>query len=387
MINIPMEPPILRNLTQQIVKTSPRNISTQIPTSHNDEVRIATPHSSSTHLLSPFRLQPETLPSPNPYPDIGAQGLLHQLQRSSDRDNFDLRVRILHTFNGLFSIPAMSETHPMVLELRQQPLNPQLQLEHDLRVIAIQERTNRHGNPISLADREKEENTQLPEEEGGFEGQWNILKQGRDQEKSEEKEHEKRKGSFARRALFNHVDTWNGSVVKPSRVISTGGPRPWRGLLPGRKAGSVDYEAMVDEMLQQANLNQAYKQGKGEAKEDGEEDDAEEKWRRWAEMKNNNNNKGVAREVMGRFPSHILATTPLQENGTQGGSAEAMDRVEGISPASRPLLGQVPPRSTAVANAGNEAMGDVEFEAGPWEEIGRQWARLKPWELPDGYKR
>ncbi len=90
---------------------------------------------------------------------------------------------------------------------------------------------------------------------------------------------------------------------------------------------------------------------------------------------------------MGRFPSHILATPPLQEDGTQGVSVEAMDRVEGISPASRPFLGQVPPRSTAVANAGNEAVGDAEFEAGPWEEIGRQWARLKPWELPDGYKR
>ncbi|KAL8892665.1 MAG: hypothetical protein Q9215_000414 [Flavoplaca cf. flavocitrina] len=335
-----MEPPILPNLTHQSVKPSPPNTSTQILTSHNDEVRIATPHSSSTHLLSPFQFQPETLPSPNPYPDIGAQGLLHQLQQSSDKDTFDLRVRILHTFNRLFSIPAMPETHPMVLELRQQPLNPQLQLEHDLRVIAIQERTKRRDYPLPLANQDKEENAQSSSEEGGFERQWNILKQGRDQEKSEEKEHEKRKGSLARRALFNHVHTWNGSVVKPSRVVSTGGPRPWWGPLPGRKAGSVDYEAMGDEMLQQANL------------------------------------------------SHILATPPpLQENGTQGVSAEAMDRVEGISPASRPLLGQVPPRSTAVANADNEEMGDAEFEAGPWEEIGRQWARLKPWELPDGYKR
>ena len=279
----------------------------------------------------------------------------------------------------------MSETHPMVLELRQQPLNPQLQLEHDLRVIAIQERTKRRDYPLSLADRDKEENAQSSEEEGGFERQWNVLKLGRDQEKSEEKEHEKRKESLARRALFNHIHTWNGSVVKPSRVVSTGGPRPWWGPSPGRKAGSVDYEAMGDEMLQQANLSQAYNQGKVEVKEYGEEVDAEEKWQGWAETKNNNN-KGVAREVMGRFPSHILATPPLQENGTQGVSAEAIDRVEGISPASRPLLGQVPPRSTAVANAGNEAMGDAEFEAGPWEEIGRQWARLKPWELPRGYK-
>ena len=273
----------------------------------------------------------------------------------------------------------------MVLELRQQPLNPQLQLEHDLRVIAIQERTKRRDYPLSLADRDKEENAQSSEEEGGFERQWNVLKLGRDQEKSEEKEHEKRKESLARRALFNHIHTWNGSVVKPSRVVSTGGPRPWWGPSPGRKAGSVDYEAMGDEMLQQANLSQAYNQGKVEVKEYGEEVDAEEKWQGWAETKNNNN-KGVAREVMGRFPSHILATPPLQENGTQGVSAEAIDRVEGISPASRPLLGQVPPRSTAVANAGNEAMGDAEFEAGPWEEIGRQWARLKPWELPRGYK-
>ncbi|KAL9641291.1 MAG: hypothetical protein Q9204_000140 [Flavoplaca sp. TL-2023a] len=383
-----MEPPILPDLTQQRVKSSPPNPSTQIPTSHNDEVQIATPHSSSTHLLSPLQFQPETLPSPNPYPDIGAQGLLHQLQQSSDKDKFDLPVRTLHTFNRLFSIPAMPETHPMVLELRQQPLYPQLQLEHDLRVIAIQERTKWRNCPLSLANREKDENAQSSSEEGGFERQWNILKQGRDREKSEEKEHEKRKGSLARRALFNHVHTWNDSVVKPSRVVGTGGPRPWWGPLPGRKAGSVDYEAMYDEMLQQANLNQAYNQGKGEVKEDAEEVDTEEKWRRWAETKNNNNNnKGVARELMGRFPSHILATPPLQENGTQGMSAEAMDRGEGISPASRPLLGQVPPRSTAAANAGNEAMGDAEFEAGPWEEIGRQWARLKPWELPDGYKR
>ncbi|KAI4279437.1 MAG: hypothetical protein LQ337_000248 [Flavoplaca oasis] len=382
-----MEPPILPNLTQQIVKTSPPNTSTQIPTFHNDEVRIATPHSSSTHLLSPFRFQPETLRSPNPYPDIGAQGLLHQLQQSSDKDKFDLRVRILHTFNGLFSIPAMPATHPMVLELRQQPLDPQLQLEHDLRVFAIQERTKRHDYPLSLTDREKEENAQSEEEEDGFEWQWNILKQDQDQENPEGKEHKKRKGSLARRALFNHVHTWNGSVVKPSRVVSTGGPGPW---WAGRKAGPVDYKAMGDEMLQQANLTQTYNQGKGEAKEDGEKDDAEEKWRRWAEMKNNNNNnndKGVAWEVMGRFPSHMLATPPLPENGTQGVNAEAIDRIEGISPASRSLLGQVPPSSTAVANAGNEAMGDVEFEAGPWEEIGRQWARLKPWELPDGYKR
>ena len=57
------------------------------------------------------------------------------------------------------------------------------------------------------------------------------------------------------------------------------------------------------------------------------------------------------------------------------------DGPNGLKPGVSPdvLLTDVP----ATMAAGWEATmdGGEEFDPGPWEEIGRQWARIRPWEL------
>ena len=58
-------------------------------------------------------------------------------------------------------------------------------------------------------------------------------------------------------------------------------------------------------------------------------------------------------------------------DGPNGVEKEAtISRSAGTSSGPRPLLG----------HAGYEADGEG-FDAGAWEEIGRQWARIRPWEL------
>ncbi|KAL9025668.1 MAG: hypothetical protein Q9196_005545 [Gyalolechia fulgens] len=47
-------------------------------------------------------------------------------------------IPVLHTFNLIHSIPAMPSAHAMVQELRQTPLPTQINLEHDLRIAALE---------------------------------------------------------------------------------------------------------------------------------------------------------------------------------------------------------------------------------------------------------
>lgn len=64
-------------------------------------------------------------------------------------------------------------------------------------------------------------------------------------------------------------------------------------------------------------------------------------------------------------------------NGGGGGGGGNGDGANGMKPGVSPdvLLTDVP-----ATMAGWEAGGE-EFDPGPWEEIGRQWARIRPWEL------
>ncbi|KAI4285086.1 MAG: hypothetical protein L6R38_000927 [Xanthoria sp. 2 TBL-2021] len=217
----------------------------------------------------------------------------------------------------------MPESHPMVLELCHQPLDPQLQLEHELRIIAIEGWYKQRGKTQPLVSREEEEKNETSnEKDDGFERQWNMDRQQRQQEELEEAEHEDWKSARwaeLRRGLVTGGGSGHvvgGKVVKPSSVP---GPRPLLGQ-GSVKDGPAGYGAMG---------------GGG-----------------------------------------LLGS--LNGGDEQAVREEGMGWGEGASAGSRPLLGQVP--AMATQGAGHEADGEV-FDAGPWEEIGRQWARIRPWEL------
>ncbi|KAI4259238.1 MAG: hypothetical protein L6R42_004671 [Xanthoria sp. 1 TBL-2021] len=291
------------------------NTPNQNPPSHNNEYKTAPPHTSSTPLLSPFQFQPKTPPpSVLPIPINSSQQLKPQISHP---------IQILHTFNILHSIPTMPETHPMVLELRHQPLDPQLQLEHELRIIAIEGWHKQPGSLQSLLSRVEEEAKEKEasnERDERFEKEWNTNRQQRQQEELEEAEHDNRKS-----ARWREVRRWlmtsggSGHVARGKVVKPSAGPRPLLGQGPV-KDGAAGYGAMGGGGLP-GGLN------------GGDE--------------------------------HVVGM-------------EGLDWGEGASAGSRSLLDPVP--AMTAQGAGHEVDGEV-VDAGPWEEIGRQWARIRPWEL------
>ncbi|KAL8729632.1 MAG: hypothetical protein Q9166_004581 [cf. Caloplaca sp. 2 TL-2023] len=175
---------------------------------------------------------------------------------------------ILTTFNLLFSIPAMVDTHPMMLEMHQRPLDPQVMLEHELRIIAL-------------------------------EGWW-------DRKRKRDKDIEEKRVA----------EVWMRQEREAGREIGAriGGNLVWGG---GKKSNEEDGE-------------------EGEEKET-----TREKMKRWEELQMSMSRKyGGGEEVKGWGPLPAVQRNAEQE------------------------------------------VDDGDFDLNAWEEIGRAWARVKPWELP-----
>ncbi|KAI4227336.1 MAG: hypothetical protein L6R36_002479 [Xanthoria steineri] len=214
----------------------------------------------------------------------------------------------------------MPPTHPTVLELRQHhPVLPHhLQLEHDLRTLAIEGWFARHSHT------------------DGFEHAWDLNITNNLQAQEEVKEaslHTERRSQWyqstnAGTGIGNaHVE--NSKVVKPDLGSSH---LPHLHLGQGQHVvdGVANYGVWgggggADILLQGTSNNNDH---------------------------NNNDNAGD-----GGDESHSY--------GLKQGVRHDL------------MLNDVP-----ATMAGWEAeAGGEDFDPGPWEEIGRQWARIRPWEL------
>ncbi|KAI4104667.1 MAG: hypothetical protein LQ339_003745 [Xanthoria mediterranea] len=198
----------------------------------------------------------------------------------------------------------MPATHPTVLELRQHhPVLPHhLQLEHDLRTLAIEGWYARHSHT------------------DGFENAWDLNNDLQAQEELEASLHAERgqwyQSTNAGTGIGNaHVES--GKVVKPG-LGSSHLPHVHQGQYV--VDGCYGYGAWGADILLQGTSN-------------------------------NNNNAGG------------------------GGESHGYGMRQGVS--HDLMLNDVP-----ATMAGWEADGaGEEFDPGPWEEIGRQWAGIRPWEL------
>ncbi|KAL8769154.1 MAG: hypothetical protein Q9209_004788 [Squamulea sp. 1 TL-2023] len=203
-------------------------------------------------------------------------------------------IQILHTFNLVHSIPAMPATHHIVRELQQDPIHPQIQLEHELRVIALEGWWRKQR----VLKRE-EENRKAAE-------------QREEQEKMGCEERQKRVQVWAelRKGVgggVGHSLVTVGETAGRSPVVATGQPP----ILGQRSVAPHNAEH--------------------EAVRDGD-----------------------------------------REKQAADGEV-ASDTAAGP----RSLLGRVPVTPQSVRWEADDGL----FDAGPWEEIGRQWARVRPWEL------
>ncbi|KAL9000994.1 MAG: hypothetical protein Q9169_000478 [Polycauliona sp. 2 TL-2023] len=293
------------------------------PRIYNNQHGITPPLTPSPHLLSPFKFQPRTSPLPSiSYTD-------------TQQPNYKIAhpIKILHTFNLIYSIPAMTATHPMILELHQLPLDPQVQLEHELRVIAIEGWHERRQRG-QLRKGELGFNPKNAGEDKESQNLWNTVQQQQEQERLGEQQLGKQRLGEQRRGQSNgtplrqgeHGHVAGGKIVKPNFDRNTGSPRPLLGQSsPVHQAGSVAHQRP---------------------------------------------DAGVFTGLQGTF-------TGVNDQGVEG-EVVAPDSFPANHP--RPLLGQVP-AATALPPAGCQVVEDVGFDAAPWEEIGRQWARIRPWEL------
>ncbi|KAL8658271.1 MAG: hypothetical protein Q9226_001118 [Calogaya cf. arnoldii] len=199
--------------------------SNQNQTTHSGH-KTAQPSTSPPHLLSPFKFQPP-IPQPSILPN----------PRTMQQPNYSTwhPIEILHTFNLLHSIPAMPASHHMVLELHQQPLEPQVQLEHELRIINIEAWWRRGGKAAPM------ERTEEPWKAYRFEkNEFDMYQQQEPSEASLEGDRKPQGWTKSRRGSVTggngHVA--GGKVVKPSAT-----PRSLLGQIPA-KASLASYKVM-----------------------------------------------------------------------------------------------------------------------------------------------
>ncbi|KAL8763901.1 MAG: hypothetical protein Q9184_000344 [Pyrenodesmia sp. 2 TL-2023] len=77
-------------------------------------------------------------------------------------------VPVLHSFNLLLSIPIMPLSHPMMQELLQDPLPPDLKIENDLRILVLDDWWKKQmRRTLPLEPLHQEERTGQPESGGG----------------------------------------------------------------------------------------------------------------------------------------------------------------------------------------------------------------------------
>ncbi|KAL8785180.1 MAG: hypothetical protein Q9213_003527 [Squamulea squamosa] len=209
-------------------------------------------------------------------------------------------IQILHTFNLVHSIPAMPANHHMVRELQQEPIHPQILLEHRLRVTALEGWWQKQRI--------------LQTEEGNRK----AAEHQEEQKKMEREERQKRIQRWAElekgiNRSVGHSAVTAGQTAEQSPVVAPGQP-PILGL---RSVAPPNTE--------------------NEAVDGGVEDDQAE----------------------------------------DGDGDDSAERSPDTAVGPRPLLGRVPVTPQCVRCETDDGL----FDAGPWEEIGRQWARVRPWEL------